>query len=234
MSPRNGKYLILSLKTTTQIGALPHLESMGDWAWRKVRERILHQNGNDPISSGKTELLNEDFEFGFSALGFGAPNTLCTKEFLECLRRFLGRNLAFSSSPNPYNDWVQTRSWATSISLCWPREAYGTSQDTSISREGCHSACGTLLIKFSWSKRRNVFGGLRSWLHFGQYWQAHPWLPPEDATQPAFVFCEYAPKALRTVRIFFAFWTSGILRNLPHVLTHPWRLAYLGMKFLKD
>lgn len=83
MSTRNGKYLILSLETTTQIGALPHLESMGDWAWSKVKARILHQNGNDPISSGKTEWLNEWFQFGFSAFSFIAPNMLCTKEVLE-------------------------------------------------------------------------------------------------------------------------------------------------------
>ena len=50
-----------------------------------MKTRILHENGNDPISSGKIEWLNEDFEFGFSALGSIAPNMLCTKEVLEYL-----------------------------------------------------------------------------------------------------------------------------------------------------
>lgn len=155
---------------------------MGDWAWSKVKARILHQNGNNSISSGKTEWLNEWFQFGFSAFSFIAPNTLYTKEALE-YQNFL-EYLAFLEYQSflllfKSLQWLSPdKSWVTSISLCWPREVYGTNQDTtSISRKRCPSACSTLLIKFSWSKSRNLFSGLGSWLHFGQYWQAQPCLP---------------------------------------------------------
>lgn len=143
------------------------MESVGDWAWRKVKARILHQNDNDTISSGKTEWLN--FEFGFNALGFIAPDKLRTKEVLDYLRTFLGKKLAFSS-PDPYNDWVQARSWATSISLCWPRETCGTSQDIYFKRKVslCQwDSANQILLKWEkkfvqWSKLTSLWAVLTS------------------------------------------------------------------------
>lgn len=62
---------------------------------REVRARILHQNNNDPISTGEDWVVEWGLWVWVQCVGFIAPDKLGTEEVLEYLRRSLGKKPRF-------------------------------------------------------------------------------------------------------------------------------------------
>ena len=109
--------------------------------------------------------MDENFEFGSSALDFIDPNTLCTKEVMEYLRRFLEKKkktsfLLLSKSLQRSNP--DKKLGYFHFTVLTKRGLWYKARHNIYFKKRCHSACGTLLIEFSWSKRRNLFSGSRS------------------------------------------------------------------------
>lgn len=144
---------------------------------RKWKQNFCIKIVMTPSAQGRLIGLYGDFEFAFNALDIIAPDKLWKKEFLEYLRRFLEKS-AFSSSPNPYHDRDQARSWATSISLCWPREAY-SKPIYSIYLKRKVSLC------FRKPAHQILLGQENKCVQRPKkptaLWKVHPRLPPEDA-----------------------------------------------------